>query len=74
MIDATKAQALAQAHVGLESSLEFLDRPPDGLYLVAPENNFYFAVGRPRVSRVGGVEIAVVDRATGTVTVTCVGD
>lgn len=74
MIDAKQAQALAQAHVGLESSVVLLDESPAGLYRIESEDKFYFAVHRPRQLRVGGDEIAIVDRATGAVTSSYAGE
>lgn len=74
MISAKEAQALAQAHVGLEAGVLLLDGPPDGLYLSGSESSFYFAVGRPHALRVGSDEIAIVERTTGTVTIVGVGE
>ena len=74
MIDAEKARELAQAWVGLEASVELLDTPPQALYLARPGRQFYFAVRRPRVQRVGGDEIVIVDGTTGEVTISFAGE
>lgn len=74
MIDAKKAQALVQTHVGLGSSVTLLDGLPDGLYLTGVESNFYFEIGRPGIERVGGIEIAIVHRTSGAVTISHIGE
>lgn len=74
MINDEKARELAQAWVGLKSEVTLLDAPPDGLYLASPEEHFYFTVTRPRVERVGGDEIAIVNRLTGEVRTTFAGE